>query len=129
MAHSIKLSLTLPLIKCSTASLDFVFPKKWRALQLMDPGEVGATLGPAQERVEEASKQPSESATDQSKFQKGLLSSLLQRVGKVFKRNSSAGGCGESWWTSGLGDPRYPRHFNSMEFFSIPDLLLFFKFV
>lgn len=50
----------------STASLDFVFPKKWRALQLMDPGEVGVTLGPAQEPVEEASKQPSESATDQS---------------------------------------------------------------
>lgn len=50
----------------STASLDSVFPKKWRALQLMDPGVVGVTLGPAQERVEEASEQPSESATDQS---------------------------------------------------------------
>lgn len=65
-ARSTKLSLTVPLIKCSTASLDFVFPKKWRALQLMDPGEVGVTLGPAQEHVEEASKQPSESATGQS---------------------------------------------------------------
>ncbi|GAB1291091.1 A disintegrin-like and metallopeptidase (reprolysin type) with thrombospondin type 1 motif, 9 [Apodemus speciosus] len=39
--------------------------KKWRALQLMDPGEVGVTLGPAQEHVEEASKQLSESATGQ----------------------------------------------------------------
>lgn len=50
----------------STASLDFVFLKKRRALRLMDPGEVGVTLEPAQEHVEEASKQPSESATDQS---------------------------------------------------------------
>lgn len=68
MTHSTKLSLTLLLIKYSTASWDFVFLKKWRPLRLMDPGEVGVTLEPAQEHVEEASKQPSESATDQSKL-------------------------------------------------------------
>lgn len=33
----------------------------------MDPGEVGVTLEPAQERVEGASKLPFVSATDQSK--------------------------------------------------------------
>lgn len=64
---STKLSLVVPLIKYSTASLDFVFPKKWRALWLMDPGEVGLTLEPAQEHVEGASKLLFGSATDQSK--------------------------------------------------------------
>lgn len=59
-------SLTVALIKYSTASMDFVFPKKWRSPRLMDPGEVGVTLEPAQEHAEEGSKQPSESATDQS---------------------------------------------------------------
>lgn len=61
---------------------------------------------------------------------KGLLSSLVQRDGEVIKRNSSAGGWGErAGGLPGLGDPRYPRHFNSMVFFSFPDSLLFFKFV
>jgi hypothetical protein len=47
--------------------LDFVFPKKWRPPWLTDPGEVGASLEPAQEHVEVVSKLPAESATDQSK--------------------------------------------------------------
>lgn len=64
---STELSLTVPLIKYSTASMDFVSPKKWRAPWPMDPGEVGVTLEPAQERVEGASKLLFASATDQSK--------------------------------------------------------------
>lgn len=55
------------LIKYSTASLDFVFPKKWRPPRLMDPGEVGLRLEPAPERVEGASAPLSGSATDQRK--------------------------------------------------------------
>lgn len=80
------------LVKYSTASLDFVFPKKWRPPRLTDPGEVGLRLEPAPERVEGASASLSGSATDQSKSQASsmLLPGWQER--KLPEGNHLAGG-------------------------------------
>ena len=90
MTRSSQLSLTLLPIKYSTASSDSVFPKKRRPLQSMDPGEAGVTLEPAQEHVEEASKQPSENVTDQSESMS--MAAISDAAGWTSTRNSSAGG-------------------------------------
>lgn len=81
MTRSSKLSLTVLPVKYSTASLDSVFPKKWRPLRPMDPGEAGVTLEPAQEHVEEASKQPSENVTDQSESMSMCMAAVSGAAG------------------------------------------------
>lgn len=58
----------------------------------MDPGEAGVTLEPAQEHVEEASKQPSENVTDQSESMSMSMAAISDAAGWTSTRDSSAGG-------------------------------------
>lgn len=122
------------LIKYSTASLDFVFPKKWRSLWLMDPGEAGLTLEPAQEHVEGASRQLFESATDQSKSENSSLLLWRQQEWKmpkgVIRGRWRAPSKLREWVDfQGCLEPRYPRstrgHFPALCYYFSPMTLYY----